>query len=147
MFVNHCLEDTPSVPEHLPVQVAISDSRAGERVQQYHPVGFKVEILDRFVPPVFRDASWRPQRRQALPLTLIDVSDTGSGTLCTFPLSIGSVVTVAGELHSVDSCFSSISRSKPTAFQAVSFERVWMRIGGWKSIGAGRMRSTISSIT
>ena len=46
-----------------------------------------------------------------------------------------------------DSLFSSISRSKPTAFQAVSFERVWMRIGGWKSIGAGRMRSTISSIT
>ena len=39
------------------------------------------------------------------------------------------------------------SRSKPTAFQAVSFERVFRTIGGWQSIGMGRTRSTTSSIT
>ena len=43
--------------------------------------------------------------------------------------------------------FSSITRSKPTAFQAVSFERVWMTIGRWANIGEGRMQSTTSSIT
>ena len=127
MFVNHCLEDTPSLPEHLTAQVAISDSRAGERVQKYHPVGFRVEILDRFVPPVFRDASWRPQSRQAVPLTLINVSDTGSGALCTFPLSIGSVVTVAGELHSVDSCFNFTVRSSVS--HCLSQEDESFRIG------------------
>ncbi len=43
--------------------------------------------------------------------------------------------------------FSSITRSKPTAFQAVSFKRVWMTIGGWANIGEGRTRSTTSNIT
>ena len=43
--------------------------------------------------------------------------------------------------------FSSITRSKPTAFQAVSFKRVWMRMGGWKNIGEEHIRFTTSSIT
>ncbi len=111
MCVNHGLENTPSLSEHPTVQVSIPGRRTGKRFQNYQAVAFRAEILDRFVPPVFRDASWRPQRRQAVPLTLIDLSDTGSGALCTFPLSIGSVVTVAGELHSVDSCFKLAVRS------------------------------------
>ncbi len=43
--------------------------------------------------------------------------------------------------------FSSITRSKPTAFQAVSFKQFWMRMGGWKNIGEERIRSTTSNIT
>src|SRR5712691_6772766 len=41
----------------------------------------------------------------------------------------------------------SISRSKPTAFQAVSFQLHSTRIGGWRSTGIARTRSTTSSIT
>ena len=47
----------------------------------------------------------------------------------------------------VDPDFSSITRSKPTAFQAVSFKQFWMRMGGWKNIGEERIRSTTSNIT
>ena len=43
--------------------------------------------------------------------------------------------------------FSSITRSKPTAFQAVSFKQFWMRMGGWKNIGEERIRSRTSNIT
>ena len=46
-----------------------------------------------------------------------------------------------------DGKFSSITRSKPTAFQAVSFKQFWMRMGGWKNIGEERIRSTTSNIT
>ena len=50
-------------------------------------------------------------------------------------------------LSGFDVIFSSITRSKPTAFQAVSFKQFWMRMGGWKNIGEERIRSTTSNIT
>ena len=44
-------------------------------------------------------------------------------------------------------CLDSISRSNPTAFQAVSFELNSTRMEGWRNTGIARTRPSISSTT
>ena len=87
-----------------------------------------------------------PEHKISCPLAAKGGPSPSRSDFC--PLRRGSLTSV-GTVNHTDRLrsFSSISRSKPSAFQAVSIKRVWMTIGGWASIGEERMRSTTSSIT
>ncbi len=81
------------------------DKRRHEpRLGNYRASGLRVEIPGAFVPPVFRDAHWRPANLAVLRLQLCDVSERGLGAICNVPLGVGSEFVLSGELHSVDTC-------------------------------------------
>ncbi len=81
------------------------DKRRHEpRLGNYRARGLRVEVPGAFVPPVFRDAHWRPANLAVLRLQLCDVSERGVGAICNVPLGVGSELVLSGELHSVDTC-------------------------------------------
>ena len=83
------------------------EQRKSPRTQRYVAESLRIETADSYTPPVFRESSWQPQLVElAGGFQLVDVSDEGLGLLTrVFPFPVGSVVSVAGDFHSVETCF------------------------------------------
>ena len=90
--------------EAVTAATARHEKRNAPRLGNYRARGLRVEVPGAFVPPVFRDAHWRPANLAAFRLQLCDVSERGLGTICSVPLEVGPGFVLSGELHSADTC-------------------------------------------
>ena len=92
--------------EELAGQVNASEQRKRSRHQRFHTEELRIEIPRSSTPGVFLRASRRETRPQVLSAQLIDVSAQGLGLRTCFSLPVGKLVTIRGDLHSIDSCLA-----------------------------------------
>ena len=98
--------------EELARQVNASEKRKRTRHQGFHTEELRIEIPRSSTPGVFLRANRRETRPQVLSAQLIDVSAEGLGLRTCFSLPVGKLVTVRGDLHSVDSCLAFLVTSR-----------------------------------
>ena len=101
-----------NLSEQLKQRLAFSERRKHVHSRKFRTEDLKIEVPAGYTPPVFRSAKSKPQKPPAVSARLADVSQEGLGLLTGFPLSVGLVVTVRGELHSLDSCVEFMVRSQ-----------------------------------
>ena len=126
-------EETSFVPrsvnlfEQLRRRLAVSERRRHEHSRKFCTERLKIEVPAGYTPPVFRSAKSRSQESHVLSARLVDVSQEGLGLLTCIPLLVGSVVTVRGDLHSLDSCVEFLVRSQ--VVHCISQEDGSFRVG------------------
>ena len=97
--------------KELAEHVKASEKRQRNRHRRFHTEDLTIEIPPSATSGVFLRGNQRETKPQVVSVHLIDVSADGLGLRTYFSLPVGKLVTVRGDLHSVDSCL---------AFQATS---------------------------
>lgn len=87
------------------------EGRRYPRSADYKTHAVNIEIRD-YSAPVFAETQERSRRSRIINSSLIDLNQTGLGVKTLFPLAVGSIVDVSGELHSVDSCVKIDARAR-----------------------------------
>ncbi len=116
-----------SLSEQLKQGLAVSERRKHVHSRKFRTEDLTIEVPAAYTPPVFRSAKSRPQKSRAVSARLVDVSQGGLGLLTGFPLSVGSVVIVRGDLHSLDFCVEFLVRSQ--VVHCISQEDGSFRVG------------------
>jgi hypothetical protein len=87
------------------------EGRRYPRSADYKAHAVNIEIRD-YSAPVFADTQDRSRRSRIINGSLIDLNQTGLGVKMLFPMAVGSIVELSGELHSVESCVRITARAR-----------------------------------
>ena len=87
------------------------EGRRYARSVDYKAHAVNIEIRD-YSAPVFAEPQDRSRRSRIINSSLIDLNQTGLGVKTLFPMAVGSIVELSGELHSVESCVRITARAR-----------------------------------
>ncbi len=95
-----------NLSEELARRVKASEKRDRSRHRKFRTNEIRIELPRSSTPGLFLRANRQETAPQVVSARLIDVSAQGFGLRTRFPLPVGKLVTVRGDLHSVDSCLA-----------------------------------------